>query len=214
MTHITVTEQPILYTVVGQLSGEDVLISGVTPVGNLTGCAGGLTMLHASDENAYLGEIAAIADKFPLLPDSGWLEAGTVYQYGGGAVMVRQSHWRTHYDPGDTPSLFIVHREDATGVLEWVVGESVGVGTRRVYDGVTYECLQSHVTQSDWTPPAVPALWRAVVAPSAEWTAGVVYAVGDEVTYQGVLYRCRQAHTSLPGWEPPNVLALWLPIVE
>ena len=92
MTHITATEQPILYTVVGQLSGEDVLISGVTPVGNLTGCADGLTMLHASSENAYLGEIAAIADKFPLLPDSGWLEAGTVYRHGGGHSRVSRQH--------------------------------------------------------------------------------------------------------------------------
>jgi hypothetical protein len=57
-------------------------------------------------------------------------------------------------------------------VLEWVAGESVSVGTRRTYDGVTYECLQAHVTQSDWVPPAVPALWRVYEEPQEpgdEW---------------------------------------------
>jgi hypothetical protein len=149
---------------------------------------------------------------FPLLPDSGWLEAGSVYQHGNGAVIVRQSHSRTHYAPAETPNLFIVYRPDAAGVLEWVVGESVLVGTQRTYGGVTYAALQAHVTQSDWTPPATPALWSVVVAPSPNWTAGVAYKIGDIVTYNGALYECRQSHTAQVGWEPPNVLALWLPV--
>ena len=97
--------------------------------------------------------------------------------------------------------------------MVWIPNEPVGVGDIRIYDGAEYECLQAHVTQADWTPPAVPALWRAMVEPSAEWQAGTAYKVGDRVTYAGLLYECRQSHTSLPGWEPPNVLALWLPIV-
>lgn len=49
------------------------------------------------------------------------------------------------------------------------------MGTRRMYEGVEYECLQSHVTQADWTPDVVPALW-AVIEPETpttpEWTRG------------------------------------------
>ncbi len=154
-------------------------------------------------------------DAFPPLPESGWLEAGAVYQYGDGAVIVRQSHQRSIYAPEDTPALFMVWRENAASVLEWIAGEQVIVGTRRMYEGVEYECLQSHVTQTGWAPPATPSLWAVVVAepePSAEWAVGVSYKVGDVVTYQGSRYECRQAHTAQVGWQPPNVLALWLPL--
>jgi hypothetical protein len=154
-------------------------------------------------------------DAFPPLPESGWLEAGAVYQHGDGAVIVRQSHQRSIYAPEDTPALFMVYRPDATDVLAWVAGEQVIVGTRRMYEGTEYECLQAHVTQSDWTPDATPSLWAVVVAepePSAEWAVGVAYAVGDVVTYQGRAYQCRQAHTSIATWTPPLVQSLWLPL--
>jgi hypothetical protein len=79
-----------------------------------------------------------------------------------------------------------------------VAGESVSVGTRRTYDGVTYECLQAHVTQEDWTPPATPALWSVVaeepgdeVLPWAQPTgAHDAYHLGDRVTYQGWIWEC------------------------
>ena len=98
-------------------------------------------------------------DAFPPLPDAGWLEAGAVYQHGDGAVIVRQSHERTEHAPEDTPALFMVWRENAASVLEWIAGEQVTVGTRRMYEGVEYERLQAHVTQSDWAPPATPSQW-------------------------------------------------------
>jgi len=96
--------------------------------------------------------------------------------------------------------------------LEWIAGEQVYIGTRRIYASAEYECLQAHVTQADWIPPNVPALWNAVVPPSDEWQPYTAYTIGDIVTYAGAEYECRQSHTSLPGWEPPNVLALWLPL--
>ena len=88
--------------------------------------------------------------------------------------------------------------------MDWIAGEQVSVGTLRVYGGDTYRCIQAHVTQSDWTPPAVPALW-AIVVPSGpgEWAIGVAYSIGDEVTYGGTSYRCIQAHTAkLDGRRP------------
>lgn len=146
------------------------------------------------------------------LPDVGQLCPVGLYRYGAGWVYCRQEHTRqADWPPETTLALFTVWRPDSPDMI-WIPGEPVDVGDRRIYDGVEYECLQAHVTQADWTPPSVPALWRVVVAPSAEWQPYTAYQVGDEVLYAGVLYRCRQAHTSLPGWEPPNVLALWLPL--
>ena len=155
-------------------------------------------------------------DAFPPLPPVGTpLEAGAIYQHGGQAVIVRQSHNRTEHEPADVPALFMVHREDAGQGVEWIAGEQVYVGTERTYEGSTYRCLQAHVTQSDWTPDATPALWAVVAEepePTDEWQVGVSYAIGDVVTYKGIQYECRQAHTSQAGWEPPRVLALWLPL--
>ena len=164
------------------------------------------TIIVSESETEYLAELPAAA--FPILPDSGWLETGELYAYDGGVVMVRQSHDRMHYAPAETPALFwTVNSSD-----EWMAGEWVNVGTRRTYEGVLYEAIQAHTTESTWQPPNVPALWRAVQEPTAEWQAWTAYTIGDVVTYSGAEYECRQSHTSQPGWEPPNVLALWLPL--
>jgi len=205
-TQILPINQPIYYCV----SNTDELLTGMTHVGELTGVAPEFSVVADADPLAFVAALPP--ERFEPLPDNGWLEQDALYRYGAEVVMVRQSHYRTGHAPRDVPALFIVYREDAASVLEWIAGEQVHVGTRRLYAGAEYECLQAHVTQSDWTPPSVPALWRKVVPPGAEWQPYVAYAVGAEVTYAGARYRCRQAHTSLPGWEPPNVLALWLPI--
>jgi len=149
---------------------------------------------------------------FPSLPSSGTLKMGEIYSYGNGAVMVRQTHERTIYTPEQTPALFSFYRDNASAELAWMEGEKVEAGWKRTYGGKTYECLQAHQTQADWTPPAVPALWREVVIipTTGEWAVGIAYKVGDEVMYLGKKYRCRQAHTSQAGWNPPAVPALWL----
>jgi hypothetical protein len=128
--------------------------------------ATGLDVVAEEDENTFLGALPAEA--FPALPDSGWLDAGALYQHGGGVVMVRQSHNRTKHDPADVPALFIVYRADSSDVLAWIAGEQVQVGTQRTYGGVTYTCLIAHVTQADWTPDATHTLWQPVVEPTSE----------------------------------------------
>lgn len=207
MPHVIATDRGMYWA-----AGTPIVATGLTEVGAAT--LTGLPLIADADENAFLGAVAGevVGDSVTLLPEQGeWCEAGTIYAHGDGLVICRQSHNRTEHAPEDVPALFIVYREEVTG-LEWIAGEQVHVGTRRFYGGVEYECIQAHVTQAEWTPPNVPALWRVVTPPSAEWQPYTAYAIGDEVTYAGVLYRCRQAHTSLPGWEPPNVPALWLPL--
>jgi hypothetical protein len=47
----------------------------------------------------------------------------------------------------------------ADGVSAWAAGVSYRIGDRVTFGGVVYECRQAHISQSDWTPPATPALW-------------------------------------------------------
>jgi len=212
MAYLVATDQPIYFAV--EYQGA-IVIASLTEVGGKTGIPPTLTEYHDTDENAYLGKVSGKVTNYDPLPDVGeWVEAGKIYGYNDGLVIVRQSHFRTIYPPEQTPALFVVYRENQTGVLLWIAGEQVQVGTHRLYLGTEYVCLQAHVTQSDWTPPVVPALWRVYVPtpPTNEWAAGVAYKIGDIVTYLGLRYQCRQSHTSQIGWEPPNVLALWLPL--
>jgi hypothetical protein len=200
----------VFWAATGAIGGTDVAESGMTRVNEETGISNVLTTASSERENDLLDGLSAAA--WPPLPGVGEpLEAGVIYSYGDICLMVRQSHNRMHYDPLDTPALFIVWREDAGEALEWIAGEQVYVGTWRTYDDALYECLQQHVTQADWTPDVVPALWR-VVPTTAEWQPYVYYEIGVHVMYLGTEYECRQSHTSLPGWEPPNVPALWVAV--
>ncbi|NRQ40868.1 cellulose-binding protein, partial [Nonomuraea sp. NN258] len=42
----------------------------------------------------------------------------------------------------------------------WAAGTAYTAGTRAVYNGVTYQCVQAHTAIPGWEPPNVPALWR------------------------------------------------------
>ena len=153
---------------------------------------------------------------FPSLPSSGTLKMGEIYSYGNGAVMVRQTHERTIYTPEQTPALFSFYRDNASAELAWMEGEKVEAGWKRTYGGKTYECLQAHQTQADWTPTAtLGVLWKEVVVIPTDnaWAAGIAYKVGDIVTYGGKRYSCRQAHTSISTWTPTAAASLWLLIV-
>jgi len=195
---------------------EPLGIDGQTAVGELTGVNPDLdaSLIWAEGDADFLAAAQGKVTDYNPLPNAGEkCLAGEIYGYDGGLVICRQDHIRTIYPPEETLALFVVYRVDA-GILDWIPNEPVSVGDLRVYEDVTYQCLQSHVTQSDWTPPVVPALWKAYSEepPTDEWAAYTDYAIGDIVTYDGLEYECRQSHRSLPGWEPPNVLALWLPL--
>jgi hypothetical protein len=209
-THIVAADRPVYYAL--SYAG-DVIAADVLPVGNNMGTP--LACVSDADEAAFCGKAAGIVSEYNPLPEAGrWCEAGQIYGYDGGLIICRQSHVRTAHAPEDTPALWIVYREGADQCLEWVAGESVHAGTRRAYDGLTYECLQAHVTQADWPPDVTVTLWQLVLAApeepaTGEWTAGVAYGVGDMVTYQGATYECLQAHTSISTWTPTAAVSLW-----
>lgn len=70
------------------------------------------------------------------------------------------------------------------------IGEEVQAGERLWYDGKLYRCVQSHTTQSDWTPDITPALFTEVsIEEFPEWVqptgAQDAYNTGDKVSYNG-----------------------------
>ncbi len=49
-----------------------------------------------------------------------------------------------------------------SGGTTWAAGVNYNVGDTVTYNGVSYRCLQAHLSQSTWTPDVVPALWQRV----------------------------------------------------
>lgn len=63
-------------------------------------------------------------------------------------------------------------------------------GEKVSYNGAYYRCIQSHTSQSDWTPEAAVSLWVAISDPGEEWPEWVqpagyhdAYAAGDKVSH-------------------------------
>lgn len=92
----------------------------------------------------------------------------------------------------------------------WATGKTYSIGNRVQHNGTLYKCMQSHISQADWTPDATPALWVTVSAEEwPEWTqptgAHDAYNKGDKVSYNGKHYICTiDANAYAPGvsgWE-------------
>jgi hypothetical protein len=45
-------------------------------------------------------------------------------------------------------------------VPDWQPGIQVQAGEHYMYDGVEYNTLQTHTTQTGWEPDITPALWE------------------------------------------------------
>ena len=90
----------------------------------------------------------------------------------------------------------------------WAEGIAYAVGQRVQYEGKLYKCVQSHTSQADWTPDAVPALWTEVAKPGEipVWKqptgAQDAYMAGDKVHYpdaDGAIYVSTVDYNT---WEP------------
>ena len=95
-------------------------------------------------------------------------------------------------------------------VPKWSAGQPVTVGTQRWHDNVLYKCVQAHTTQSDWSPPVVPALWTPLRADLAAWVqptgAHDAYPLGARVTFNGRVYESKIAANV---WSPAVYPAGW-----
>jgi len=65
----------------------------------------------------------------------------------------------TGQTPNLVPALWEVEAPDTS---EWTVGVAYSIGDIVTYQGVDYECRQSHTAINGWQPPNVPALWLAL----------------------------------------------------
>jgi len=98
-----------------------------------------------------------------------WM-AGVAYAVGDFVVYDSMSYEciqahtsQRSWTPPVVPALFEAYRvPTGPGPLDWVAGEAVEIGDRRIYETVEYEAIQAHTTQVGWEPPNVPALWTAV----------------------------------------------------
>lgn len=152
---------------------------------------------------------------YPALPTSGALKAGEVYSYNGGMVVVVQDHTRTIYAPEETPALFNIYRANTEGA-EWIANEKVIAGDTRTYNGKTYNCIQSHTTQSGWTPDKTPALWIEVQEEGGEipvWVrptgAHDCYNIGDQVHFPTANDPVYESVINGNVWSPTEYGAGW-----
>ena len=210
ITVIRPTEQPALWLA----HRDDERYEGQTALGELTGIAESYAVVSAEGEMAYMAAASATPTLYSPLPDVGQpVEANRVYRWDDTLLMARQSHNRTHHAPEDTPDLFAVYRPDADETLDWIAGEQVHVGTRRIYDGIIYRCIQAHtIDDPNWTPPAtLGVLWEIVEDEAGDeiqpWVrptgAHDAYRVGDWVTHNGRLWECTAGDASgANSWEP------------
>lgn len=87
---------------------------------------------------------------------------------------------------------------------EWMPQISIVKDKRYRYNGQLYKAVQSHTSQSDWTPDIVPALFVKVsVEDWPEWVqptgAHDAYMSGDKVSHNNKHWIC---NTDNNVWEP------------
>lgn len=80
---------------------------------------------------------------------------------------------------------------------QWQENKNYQVNDRIFYNGILYKCLQSHTSQSTWTPTEAHSLWSQVLIPDTnvipDWIqpdSTNPYMKGDKVKYNGRTYEC------------------------
>lgn len=88
----------------------------------------------------------------------------------------------------------------------WKTETTYAVGDRVLYGKTLYKCLQSHTSQSTWTPADTPSLWAQVLIPDPEVIPEWIqpestnpYMKGDKVTHNGKTWICDIDNNV---WEP------------
>lgn len=94
-------------------------------------------------------------------------------------------------------------------------------GDRIRYNGKLYRVVQSHTSQSDWTPDVTPALYTEVAEPGQgtkdnpiPYNGNMALEQGLYYTQDGAIYRCIR-DTINPVYNPlPDLVGLYVEIVE
>ena len=166
------------------------------------------------------GQVVAYPDAVILIPvakedydayEVAVEDADVLYDLGD-VVLTARSQLRNN------PASYTAWADGVTSDLIWEAGISAQVGLTYEFDGVSYICIQTHTTQSDWTPPVVPALFTMVRIDLAPWVQPIgstdAYRIGERVTHNGVQWS--NGWGDIEGndanvWEPGTITA-WVEI--
>lgn len=92
--------------------------------------------------------------------------------------------------------------EDALEAVElfkaWAADTAYAADERIRYDGKLYRCVQSHTSQTEWTPDQTPALWTEVALPDdgatpehpIAYNNNMALEQGKYYAQNGVVYVC------------------------
>ena len=95
---------------------------------------------------------------------------------------------------------------------DWKLGSIYKIGDEVIFNNKRYECLLSHtVSDLNWTPQNVPALWKEIPImnnPSSDsvsifnWSTTGSYKKGDIIKYNNVNYQCLLNIRDTPNANP------------
>lgn len=96
---------------------------------------------------------------------------------------------------------------------QWYAETTYEKGDRVRFENILYKCLQSHTSQSNWTPIDAGSLWAKVLIPDEnvipEWEqpdSTNAYQIGDKVSFNGKIYENVIANNI---WSPADYPAGW-----
>ena len=107
-----------------------------------------------------------------------------------------------HLRPYIEKAVISLADEDALEAVElyplWQTDKWYEVDARIRYQDVLYKCVQSHTSQTDWTPDLTPALWEEVALPGEgedadhpiPYNNNMALEEGKYYSQNGVVYRC------------------------
>ncbi|MGW0807340.1 carbohydrate-binding protein, partial [Nonomuraea sp. NPDC002799] len=88
---------------------------------------------------------------------------------------------------------------------DWAPWTAYTAGTRVTYNGVEYECVQSHTSQPGWEPPIVPALWKTTGGGGTDTTApsvpGNLRSTGVTGTSVSLAWNASTDNVAVTGYE-------------
>ncbi|WP_302893363.1 glycosyl hydrolase family 18 protein [Actinomadura luzonensis] len=88
---------------------------------------------------------------------------------------------------------------------DWAPWTAYSAGARVTYNGVEYECVQSHTSQPGWEPPNVPALWKVASGGGTDTTApsvpGNLRSTGVTNTSVSLAWDAATDNVAVTGYE-------------
>jgi hypothetical protein len=174
--------------------------------GTITRTNDNYSVIDSDDFNEVANQagIVSLDVEYDELPKQGkWVEGEKIYQYGEDLIKCIQGHYRTIYEPSETPALF--NLVPGEGEDNWQENVSYQTGAIVEYNGSEYKCIQGHTSQANWSPENSSSLWKLLSSGEEypEWQqptgAHDAYDTGEIVTLNGVLYKSRiDANTTNP----------------